>query len=167
MANDTVIVTKMTVKTIGCNAKDGSDERTLLCRIFGIASGIKVAEGKDGDILYGLTGDFRGINAKTPETTYHSGVLYLPGGVNEMLVAAVDTGELDAKDKPIYGEVKFAFDLYSKPANNPAGYQYEAVPVVDTVENDAMAELASQLPAFGASKPAIADEATGKKSDKK
>lgn len=162
--SNTAIVTKMTIKTINCNAKDGSDGKTLLCRMYGIASGIKSAEGKDGDLLFGLTGDFRAVNAKEPDKIYQSGVMYLPGGVNEMLVAAVDTGEVTDKGKPIYSEVKFAIDIYSKPATNPAGYQFECVPVIDVVETDAMAELAGQLPAFGET-AAIADDA--KKSAKK
>lgn len=144
------IVSKLTVKTMGCTPKDGSDGKVLIARVYGHANGIKPAEGKDGDILYGLTGEFRGVNLKDPDTLYQSGVMFLPGGVNEMLVAAVDTGEVDAKDKPIYADVKFAIDIYTKPAGNPAGYQYEAVPLIDAKENDLMAELADSLPALPA-----------------
>ena len=152
------IVTKMSVKTIGADPAKGKTGRVHLARIFGIASGIKVAKGTNGDILYGVTGDFRGQIPDAPEDTYQSGVLYLPSGINELLLQAVDSGEVDKNNKPVFREVKFAFDIFSKPASNPAGYQYEATPVIDAKETDAMSELSSQLPPMPGAAAQIADE---------
>jgi len=161
------IVSKLSLKTIDCDNTRGKKERVHLARIFGIASGIKVAKGQNGEPVYGVTGDFRGINIEKPGDTFQSGILYLPGGINEMLLAAVDTGEVDAKDKPVYREVQFAFDIFAKPSSSPAGYQFEATPVIDAKETDVMAELSSKLPPLPGVEAAPAIEAETKTKAKK
>lgn len=161
------IVSKLSLKTIDCDNSRGKKERVHLARFFGIASGIKVAKGQNGEPVYGVTGDFRGVNLEKPADTFQSGILYLPGGINEMLLAAVETGEVDAKDKPIYREVQFAFDVFAKPATNAAGYQFEATPVIDAKETDVMAELSSKLPPLpGADVPAAIETETKTKAKK-
>ncbi len=143
-----VMVSKLTVKTIEADGSDGKKEKTHIARFYGVAKGIKTTD-RDGEILFGLTGDFVGINVTDKSRKYKSGVLYMPGGINEMLCSAVDTGVLDDKDRPVYSEIKFAVDVYAKPATNKIGYQYECVPVIDTVQSDAMVELEQALPALG------------------
>lgn len=157
------IIAKLSVKTMGCNPALGKEGRVHIARIFGVANGIKIAKGTNGDILYGVTGDFRGQRPDKPGETWQSGVLYLPAGINELVLNAVDTGEVDKNDKPVYAEIQFAFDVFSKPASNPAGYQYEATPIVDAKETDKMAELAAALPPMpGAEPAAIADDSKAK-----
>lgn len=157
MSQENAILSKITAKGIGADAAKGKTGRVHLYRVYGKAGGIKVAEGKDGDAVYGLVGDFRAINPEEPNRVYQSGILYLPGGINEMVVQAVNTGNVDDKGRPVYNEVKFAFDIFSKPATNPAGYQFEAQAIVDAKETDVMIELQNELPPMpGAA--AIADE---------
>lgn len=155
------IISKLSVKTMGCNPALGKEGRVHIARIFGVASGIKTAKGQNGDPVMGLTGDFRGQRPDKPGDTWQSGVLYLPSGINELVLDAVDTGEVDKNDKPIYAEVQFAFDIFAKPASNPAGYQYEASPVIDAKETDKMAELAAQLPPMPGA-PALENETKAK-----
>jgi hypothetical protein len=156
---ETVIVSKLAGKTMDIDASAGKKERTFLYRVFGKANGVKVSESpRDGAILYGVTGDFRAIAAHSPDKVYQSGVLYLPPGVNEMVVGAVDTGAVDDKGRQVFTEIKFAFDVYSKPATSPAGYQYEVLPIVDAKETDVMLELQSELPPFPVTGKALASE---------
>jgi len=160
---ETVIVSKLAGKTMDIDASAGKKERTFLYRVFGKANGIKVSESpRDGAILYGVTGDFRAIAAHSPDKVYQSGVLYLPPGVNEMVVGAVDTGAVDDKGRQVFTEIKFAFDVYSKPATSPAGYQYEVLPIVDAKETDVMLELQSELPPFPGAVKAVEAETEAK-----
>lgn len=147
MTQETVILPKMTAKTLGLpahRAKDGAPVE--LGRIYGEATGIITNE-IGGDLLFGLKGQFFGDNYHNTEKTFQSGKLYLPGGVNEMLVSAVEgEGVEDDKGRPIYNAVKFAFSIRSVPSNNPAGYSYEVTPVIDAVQSDLQSELQGMLP---------------------
>lgn len=146
------IVTKMSVKTLGANpARAKTDNKSVdLVRIYGIASGLAFkADPKTGDIQTAVTGSFEGVNLETGEV-YSSGVLWLPGGIQELLVNAVDTGETDKNDKPVYNSVKFGFTISSVPATNPIGYSYTAEQLIDAAKNDPLADLRSEMPALPA-----------------
>jgi hypothetical protein len=153
------IVSKMSVKTLKANPAlaKAENKRVFLCRIVGIAGGLVTKVDTRGEPITGITGNFRGKNVVTHEE-YESGVLYLPGGIQEMLENAVNKGELDKNDKPIYEAVEFALDIYSVPASNPIGYSYEAEPVFKAKEADPLSELmakaeeARNLPALEAAK---------------
>lgn len=136
------MLTKLTLKGIGCNpskAKAENKEITL-ARIYGVAGGVITKEGVNG-FVSGVTGTFEAIRADDPDTRYQSGVLYLPVGIIDMLIDAVDTGEVDKNNRPIYGSVKFALELSAMPATNPIGYSYSATPLFDAEENDPLAEI--------------------------
>lgn len=143
-----VILSKLSTATMGANHSAGKEGRSLIGRIFGVASGIKEAtDPRTKEPMYGLKGQFRGVNPAKPNVQYQSGVAWLPGGVHEMLVdAVIGDGVLDEKGRPVYSEVKFAVDVYSKPASSPAGYQFEVIPLIDAREADMMSELAAELP---------------------
>lgn len=81
-----------------------------LARFMGIATGLKpykIKEGENaGQVGYGLLGQFEGENLITGESKQGS-VLYLPGYINDMVVAALSSGEDVAS-------VRIAFDIYAK-----------------------------------------------------
>lgn len=155
------IITKMTVKGVGANPSKAKAEnrKVPLARIFGTAAGVVHKVDNRGEPITGITGNFEGVNLETGEV-YSSGVLYLPGGIHEMLLNAVDQGEEDAKGKPTYNSVQFAFDISAVPATNPIGYSYEATQLIEASKADPMAELRASLPAMPAlPAPAKADDA--------
>lgn len=159
---DFSIISKLTVAQMKLNptAAKTNEKKTLLGRIYGIASGIKTVKAANGDVHFALTGDFRGTNAESGDN-YRSGVLYLPSGIHEMVQDAVDGG-LDDNGKPVYREVKFGIDLFAVPANNPIGYSYQATPVIQATEADPLAELEAEM---AEAKPLPAPKAKAKKSD--
>ena len=159
---DLTILTKMSVKTMKANAARAKAEnkKVHLARIFGIAQGLKSVVDNRGEPITALTGQFRGTNVETGEN-FSAGVLNLPGGIHEMVENAVDTGTVDAKDRPIYTPGEFAFDISSAPATNRIGYSYEAESLVKAKESDPLEELIgkiSEAKALPAPAPAETDK---------
>jgi len=155
------ILTKMSIKTLGANpARAKTENKSVdLVRIYGIATGLAFkADPKTGDIQVAVTGNFEGVNLESNET-FRAGVLWLPGGIQELLIGAVDTGTKDANGKPVYNDVKFGFTIAAVPATNPIGYSYSAEQLIDAEKNDPLADLRSALPAL----PAPAAETPAKK----
>ncbi len=141
----TNILPKMSIKTLGGNpnlAAKGENEpakRVLMCRVFGEARGIKAATGNNGDPVFGLTGQFTGINAADGKE-YQSGVLYLPSGVQELIQ---DTLEKEINDGNAKAVVEFALDLFAVSATNKAGYSFAAESPIPPTKSDAQARLAA------------------------
>lgn len=141
-------VAKLSVKTMGCNAKlatvgEGeAAKRIPMIRIMGIAGGIKVAEGQDGDPVFGLTGQFEGVNIANGKV-YRSGVCYLPAGIQELIQDPLEQEIDDAAGGKSTGEggveivrakravqpIRFAFDIFAVTATNKAGYSFAATEV--------------------------------------
>jgi hypothetical protein len=152
--SDPVSISKLSIKTMGC--KPGSakveDKVMPMCRVMGVARGIKVAPGQDGDATYGLTGTFSGINLVTLQE-YISSVCYLPGGIHETVLQPLDEllGGVPARgDQPAIpadptGELSFAYDIFAAPDTNKAGYHYEARDLVATSRADPFAALKTAL----------------------
>lgn len=161
------MVSKITVKTVKCKpAKAKAEERRVpMMRCFGIASGLKTVVAANGDVHTAITGDFKAQNIETGDT-FVSGVLYLPAGIHDLLQSAVDGG-LDKNDKPVYRPVKFGLDIYAVPSTVPAGYSYEATPIIEAQEDDRLAELAQALPALPSYDGAKADAESGSKAKAK
>lgn len=112
---------KLTVATLGtvpARAK-AEKKRIHLCRIFGICTGTKMKTDQAGEPIVAIVGNFEGLNIETGLSATSS-TLYLPGGIQEVLEAAVD-----GRDNTSVG-IPFAVDVYSKPDNNKAGYTYDA-----------------------------------------
>lgn len=149
IADDEIsIVTKMSIKTLGCNPGEakvrGGD--VPVARFMGMARGIKETTGNNGDPTYALTGAFEGINLQNGRK-FRSAVLYLPGGIQELILQPLDdalSGTAQAPADPT-ASLSFAFDIYSFPATNPAGYSYRAVDLVIAGRADPLADLKSQI----------------------
>lgn len=139
------LVTKMSVKGIGCKPTGGlpTDESKAnpLCVIMGKATGIKMGEGSDGRIWNALTGAFRGTNLATG-VSVRSGKLFLPTGIHEIVEGAVKQLGSDG------GVVKFAMQIESIKATNPIGYSYQARNLMPLeAESDELADLIESVAA--------------------
>lgn len=137
------ILPKMSVKTLGANPKKaaaGDNLRIPLIRVLGVASGIKAATDARGDPVFGLTGQFEGTNIETGETA-QSGVLYLPGGIQELLQGPLETAIADDKN----ARIQFAYDIFAVSASNPAGYSFEAENLIEVEREDPFAAMRAEL----------------------
>ncbi len=135
------ILPKMSIKTLGANGAIVlvTKAKTPLCRIKGIARGIKVANGNDGTPVFGMTGQFIGLNIATGEV-FDSGVIYLPAGINEMFLTPLEAALAeDAK-----ASVRFALDLFAVPSTNKAGYSFEAASLIEASTIDPFAEMSAE-----------------------
>lgn len=128
----TNVISKITVRDCGANAAavlalDGDTARSPLIRVYGIARSYKPVIAKDkltgGEIVhYAIMGDFRAVNLKTGER-YASGLLYLPGGVHELLLSPLQKAKEDNEN----AEIQFGFDIFGRKSTSAAGYGYIAV----------------------------------------
>ena len=141
------VLSKMSVKTLGGDPARAKKEgkEVPLCRIYGIADHIIAKQDRDGNPITGIGGNFEGVNYETGAKA-RSGVMYLPAGIHEQIVGAVDTGVLDDKDRPVYSSVRFGLEIVAVPASNPHGYSYKAKHLMDAAEDDPLSELADSLP---------------------
>jgi hypothetical protein len=139
-SGDKSIISKLTAKALG-NPKLGSEQRHFLGTIRGIATGAKVKMDQAGNAYEAILGSFEGVRGKDG-VILTSAMLYLPGGIHEMIAEPVKratTGE-DGKT-PVMGSLTFSIDLYTVPAPNAAGYSYEAVSNIPIAKSDPFAEL--------------------------
>lgn len=147
--NAVKIEPKLSIKTMGAKPDmvklaEEADARYPLVRIIGVARGIKSATGNNGDPVFGLTGQFQGTNLKTGEKSV-SGVLYLPGGILELIMDPVEA-ILNGDDRVAkQAGVKFGLDLFSVKAANPAGYSFSATNLIDTAQVNPLAEIESAV----------------------
>jgi hypothetical protein len=161
---ETTIISKMSVKTIKANPRvasvepEGSTKKFKLAQIYGQANGTKIVEDRNsGDSHESLTGNFEAKNLQDG-TMYSSGVLYLPKGIHESVVAAVK-GLTNDNDS-----ISFALEISAVPANNPIGYSYEAVSLMKPVGVDPLEAIRAALPQHDApAKELPAPAAKGKK----
>lgn len=143
------IKSKITMKELG-NPKVGAGlekgQVHFLGRVLGFASGQIQKLSDDGEVLMGLKGTFKATRADGTEL--RSGVLYLPGGIQEAVSEAIPDDD---------GRVQFAFDLFTEPSDNKAGYSYIAKPVFTPKTEDTFLTF-GELPALPAAtaKPAKA-----------
>jgi hypothetical protein len=138
------LITKMSVKTLGCKPTGGlpadDSKPNDLCIIAGKAVGYKMGEGNDSKLWCALIGSFRGTNLATGQS-FRSGKLFLPSGIQEVVEGAVRG--LTAEG----GNVKFAFRIASVKATNPIGYSYQATSLIPmTAEEDTLSDLIAILP---------------------
>lgn len=148
------ILTKMSIATLGANPSVVKSEEFIksgassapIARIYGIATGLVFkVDPKTGDVQTAVSGNFEAVNLADGEV-FRAGVLWLPSGIQELLINSVDSGEADANGKPIYNEVKFGFTINAHPAKNPIGYSYSAEQLIDAEKNDPLADLRGALP---------------------
>ena len=113
--------------------------------LMGKASGfvertaLKAEPGKE--VMEGLSGFFRGIPSDLQRDEMESGVLFIPDAFHNLI--ATKLREAQAKDAT--AEVEFAFDAYSIPAKNPAGYSWELRPAIEMQGVDPLESLAKKM----------------------
>ena len=132
-------VTKLTLKTMGCNPARAAaaKSKVALARIYGVATGVKIKTDTKGDTFEAITGTFEGVNLETGEI-FRSGLLFLPGGIHETLtVHAREDG----------AAVRFGLEIFAIPATNPIGYSYSAKSLLpqDAAAQDVLADMRDQI----------------------
>lgn len=147
-----VIVSKLTVKSMGCDPRkvtaiEDPKARLPLCRILGKANDVRYQEDQKnpGTIHTYFVGTFEGINIETGDV-YRSGKLFLPKGISEAVESAIK-GAKDSGDNS--ASVSFAFELRAVKASNPIGYSYEAAALKRPEVHDELDELRKLLLAAG------------------
>lgn len=161
--------TKIVTKDLGdpsiIKTMDENTKRHLLGTIVGIVSGfVERANPKDpNDKFEGLSGQFRSIPSDDKRDELESGVCFLPDAFHTM-VAAPFKAMLE-KDKN--AQLRFAFEIYSIRANNPAGYSWEFKPMIEAAGTNPLDELIGDLGAVkvvnGKKTLALTDQSGGKK----
>lgn len=128
---------KMTLKACGCDPKRAikEEKQVFMARIAGEAVAVKTKEARSGDPYSFLIGVFM---AQTPDKTFESEALFLPGFMFEKIEA-----ELKANDgKP----VQFAYDVFARPDDKVTiGYSYVAQAVIKTQATSRLEELAKSF----------------------
>jgi hypothetical protein len=138
---ETIIVSKMSLKGMGCRPR-GGEEAVVLARVGGKASGILAGEDRTGRMYSALTGQFYGINMETGET-FASGKLFLPSGIHEQVEARV-------KELAEGGVVMFGLEIRCVAAANPVGYTYQAVSILPVAEHDNLSEIREAMAGYKA-----------------
>lgn len=114
----------------------------FLFRAVGVATALKPYKIKDGDrageIAFGLLGQFEGTSA-SGEVKIGS-VLYLPGYVNDMIVAALSLDDTQS--------VKIAFDVYARFDKAAATSYVFSVRDLLNAEPQGLAEVKAELAAL-------------------
>lgn len=131
-------IPKMSVQTMRCRPKEIKDEnrhREILCTIAGTALYRDYTVDKvKGETWEFIVGEFIGISARTGKE-YRSGKLFLPSGIHETVSQKVPS-RTEAEDPAKRVKVDFAFQVSAVKANNPAGYSYEANPLITPTESE-------------------------------
>ena len=154
---------KLTAKALGWNkdriqaaiaadkAQPTPTGRIKLGRFVGIVVALRqTVSDETGEIQTGLKGQFRGVStlgtdtgkevdAKTnPPLTVTAGVCYLPSGIQEVAETALS----DAKQKGgANASAQFGVDLFAIPAENAAGYSFDADNLFEPTEADPLDTL--------------------------
>lgn len=117
-----------------------SDQKSFLCgTLLGIATAIYEKYDKVKDETHqGFAGNFEFIDADPSAVGYKSGILYLPGGINEMLMDAVKAAD--------GGQVQFVFEVYSERAENARKRAWSFKDLAPAAQIDPMAELRKHIP---------------------
>lgn len=116
----------------------GSDH--FLFRVVGVASGLKPYRNKQegdrqGEVMFGLLGQFEATNADGEVKV--GSVCYLPGYVNDMIVAALSMEDTAA--------VRIAFDVYARFDESAAtSYVFTARDLLNA-EPQGVAEVKAEL----------------------
>jgi len=140
------LVGKLTLKSMGCNGAIVlvTKARTPLARIIGIARNIKAATGNNGDPVFGLTGQFQGVNIQDGKE-FASAVAYLPNGILELIMDPLEA-VLNGDDKAAKAAgIPFALDVFAVPDGNKAGYTFTAEIVGENLQADPLAALKAQI----------------------
>lgn len=165
LQNDPSYVGKMSVKAIGCVPAnlpvDGSAK--LLCQFYGKCTGVKIGVDKIQDRTWrALVGTFAGINFETGEQ-FRSGKLFLPDGIQEI----IETGITQLGENKEGLSIRFALELYSVSAKNPAGYSYKAKNLLPVESTDEMSEIQKAIAQARNDRPQLTAVSSQAESDAK
>lgn len=139
---ETSVISKISVKTIGCNPKraaalpEGSKEVVKLASIIGQITECKEKKRTlpSGEVTfdYPLIGNFEATNLETGEI-FSSGQMYLPGGIHELAQAEIN--------KEGVTSIEFGMILGAVRSSNAAGYSYVGNNVLDFKQSDPLKAL--------------------------
>lgn len=142
---------KLTIKELGWGKPEiqkavlaNQEGRIFLARFVGVASALKPyrvkAEGeRNGEIAYGLVGEFEGTNQDGE--VKQGAVLYLPGYVNEMIAAVLSSN-------PDVSGVRVAYDVYARYDEAAAtSYVFDVFDLINT-ESTGVAEVKASIAAL-------------------
>jgi hypothetical protein len=124
---------KLVLKDLGNpdEIKSMSDtvRRLVLGTLIGIADGfIERTNPKDGEIMEGLTGQFRSIPAKEDAEELESGILFIPDAFHNLIAGTLRT----EKAKDANAKVNFAFEIAAVRAVNPQGRSWDFKPLIES-----------------------------------
>lgn len=140
------LLPKMSIKTMGANGAIVlvTKAKTPVIRVYGVARNIKSATGANGDPVFGLTGQFEGLNI-ADKTKFQSSVLYLPNGIQELIMDPLEA-ILNGDDKLAKSQgVQFALDIFAVPDSNKAGYTFNAAFASDVGRADPLEAMRASL----------------------
>jgi hypothetical protein len=148
-----LIISKMSVKSIGCTPAGVAEPGKRLCVIFGNATGLKKGEDKVRDSVWvALTGNFEAYrfpqDGEPAPARYQSGKLFLPAGIHDTIESAVQM-ILDGGAETMGQSVKFGLELRSVKSGNPSGYSYQAITVLPIEQTDELTELRKAIMGAG------------------
>jgi hypothetical protein len=151
------IIKKISIKGIVGEIKVPAEGETVkLCRLAGIANGMKTVATTFGDSV-GLLGNFAGINLETGEV-FNSGLMYAPAILTDMLTPQLEQGN----------SVEFAFDVTITGDKTVAvKYRYGLATLIEPAADDPMVKLMAKVNALALSAPAAEPAAEPKKPGKK
>lgn len=118
-------------------------KKYMLGTIVGIVTGfVERGNPKEPDQKFeGLQGQFRSIPSDDKRDELESGVCFLPDAFHSMIAAPFRA--MHEKDKN--AQLRFAFEIYSIRAQNPAGYSWEFKPKIEAAGANPLDELISDL----------------------
>jgi len=135
------LIKKISAKTIVGDVSP-PEKATALYTVIGIANGIKTGNSTYGEWL-ALTGQFEAVNLETGEA-YVSPQVFLPEPLQGLIAAKVRTPDENGK----MPSVQFAVEVGFKPSKSTFGYEYTVRELVDSSDNDPLADLRKALPAL-------------------
>lgn len=129
---------------IGFKDKDVMD-------VVGVCTATRTGNTTFGDFI-GLRGQFQATNLESGEVV-RSSQCFLPDDVTDLIVAQLSMDGVSS--------VEFAFRIGQKASNTSIGYEYTAIPLLDTQQNDPINSILLKLEDKGAK-----NSATGKAQNK-
>lgn len=118
--------------------EDKAVTRLLLGTVIGETAGFIKRKMADGEVSEGLDGYFEYTDAIAKDAaTIASGILWLPGGIKEMVYAEVRKLAKGAK-------LGFAFDVFAI-RDKDGGFSSEAVPLIPPMTVDPLGLLKAQV----------------------
>jgi len=128
---------KITVKGVcpGLKEMEKPEKPDAIMTVFGLVTGAKPDRSDYGDYIR-FEGNFEAVDMGTGNA-YRSGRMILPGIAEGLLAGAFNGEGVES--------VQFALEIGIKPSKSPVGYDYTVKPLVESAENDPLADLRGKL----------------------